>query len=181
MKTKVLLFAALTLVVGLTSCQKIQDSLTVTVPVDFTVDLNVEESTPDLKMGGIPFRASETLDPNKNEDYMEYKEKIKSITPKLITFTFKNLPQSITLHEAVLDIATDVNNSINFYLPLETTVSNSQSFTWAITQAQIDKLKGFFDSGQPIMVDWIGTASENISYELSVLIKTDVKASIFGE
>jgi len=179
MKTKVLLFAALTLVVGLTSCQKIQDSLTVTVPVDFTVDLNVEESTPDLKNGPFPFNATETLDPNDNADYAEYKEKIKSITPSLITFTFNSLPQSITLYNATLRIGTDDENVTSYYLP-QSTVSNSQSFTWDLTQDQINELQGYFDTELPIWVIWEGTASADISYNLSVLIKADVKASILG-
>ncbi|MFA6126497.1 MAG: hypothetical protein WC699_04260 [Bacteroidales bacterium] len=88
-KTRSILLALALVLVAFSSCSKINDALTVKVPVDFTNDLQVHDSTSGLKStaGFYFFQADATFNPSTDATVIQYKSKIKSITASGISFT----------------------------------------------------------------------------------------------
>ena len=182
MKTRIILFSMIGILFSFSSCQKIQDALTVTVPVDFKVDLKVNGDGPDLKsaasMNDFPFLASEVLDPNTNSDYVKYQNKINSITPTAITYTVSLLPEPVTIVNAMLEIK-DAEKTVSWSMT-NITLENGNVVTVPITQAQIDEIKDMFARGNTITVTWSGNSTLNVSYTLGLALAADVKARILG-
>ncbi len=106
MKTRSILLALALVLISFSSCTKINDALTVKVPVDFTTDMQVMDSTSGLKTSSKTYRfyASATLNPSTDATVIKYKSKIKSITANGISFTPSGLTGDVTVKNADLVI-----------------------------------------------------------------------------
>ena len=87
MKTKAIFFGTALVLLAFSSCQKIQDSLVVKVPMEFSNDLNVTAGELELKSGGFKYYASKTFNPKTDPTYLKYQDKIKRVTAKGFSYT----------------------------------------------------------------------------------------------
>ncbi|MFA6125793.1 MAG: hypothetical protein WC699_00675 [Bacteroidales bacterium] len=112
MKTRSILLVIALIPVSFISCSKINDALTVKVPVEFTNDLQVHDSTPGLKSttGLYDFYASEAFNPSTDATVIKYKSKIKSITASGISYTPSGLSGDVTVTNAYFTISTQENS-----------------------------------------------------------------------
>ena len=111
MKKRIIAVSLLSVVLILSSCQKIKDLLTVKVKTDFTVNLPVTISSPLLKSTEAAFLSTNTLDPLSNADLASYKDKISGYAITGLSGTISELSADVTLTDAKLKVNTDSNST----------------------------------------------------------------------
>ena len=109
MKKTLFLLLIPAIIFSLGSCQKIKDSLTVDVPVEFDVELEVTTGS-DLKSNPGEFNASETFDPAGSDELENYLEKIQGYTLTGMQGTVANLTEELTLINALLTVSTETQS-----------------------------------------------------------------------
>ena len=190
-KHSILLGLALGLI-SFCSCSKINDALTVKVPVDFTTDMQVMDSTAGLKTSSKTywFYASATINPSTNATLAQYKSKIKSITASGISFTPTGLSGDITVKNAELFISNaslthidglsvrwrfsslTLKNGVKIDLPKPT-----DPFTGII-----EGISTMLDDDQDIFIGWKGTQSTPVNtYTFSTTMKAEVTAYLLKQ
>ena len=181
MKTRAIFFGMAIVLLSFSSCQKIKDSLTVKVPVEFTSDMQVQAS--ELKSSALfyNFQATATLNPSTNATVIKYKQKIKSITANGMSYTPTGLTGDVKIWAAVLQIAGSnsagnpiiINWNIN-----NVTLKNGVKVTLPnpVTGAFSD-ISTLLDGTSDINIVWSGTQNVPvIKYTFTTTLEAEVLA-----
>lgn len=177
MKKRTIAVSLLSLVLILSSCQKIKDILTTKIDADFSLSLPVEISSSPLKSTAGTFLSTSTLDPLSDEDLAQYKDKIKSFELTGLTGTISELSADVTLTNTRLLVNTDSNSAEwNFTnLPL----TNGTVITFDNTTSQWAKINEILDEQKVITITFSGTSSQTgVTFNLEVEFVTVVSARI---
>ncbi len=177
MKKRIIALSMFSLLVILSSCQKIKDVLTVKVDADFSVNLPVTIPEPLLKSTASQFLSTSTLDPLSDEDLADYKEKIKSFDLTGMTGTVSELSVPVTLTDAKLLVNTDANSTEwNFTnLPL----TNGTVVTFDNVGGQWTKINDILNEQKEITITFSGNSSQtNVTFNLRIDLETKVSAKI---
>ncbi len=189
MKTRsILLVLALGLIL-FSSCSKINDALTVKVPVDFTNDLQVKSSTPGLKSssGDYAFGGTSTFNPSTDPTVIKYKAKIKNITASGISYTPSGLPGDVTITESSLMIGNRTIENPNGKMVVwnlnSLTLKNGVLVDLPIPdEGTFADISTILDGDGTVSVTWIGTQSSAIDpYHFDVTIHADVTAYLLKQ
>ena len=163
-------------------CSKLADSLTVKVPVEATIELDIPAGS-DLKTGGSIFYASETYNTGTDATVLEYKDRIKAIAADggkaKIT-----LPSgtSITLTNTVLQVRDDDTGALLIGWNFESkTYENNAEFTLGTpVSGSFDAFSAALDNGANLKVELTGdSGSFSGEWTLLFTIEMTVSAGIF--
>lgn len=177
MKKRTIAVSFLSLVLILSSCQKIKDVLTVKVDAKFTVNLPVTTSPSPLKSTMEAFSSTDTFDPLNDEQLAKYKDRIKGFDLTDMTGTISELSADVTLNNAKLLVSTASNSTEwNFTNLL---LTNGTIITFDNTAGQWDKINDILGEQKVITVTFSGDASQtNVTFTLEVQFGTKVSAKI---
>lgn len=182
MKTRSIIFVTALVLISFSSCSKIQDSLTVKVPVEFKNDLQVKSTTPGLKSGPYSFSSDAEFNPSTDPTVVQYKAKIKNIEASGIAYTPSGLSEDVLIIEATLIISDGLyddtySNRILWKfgdLKLENGVKVDLSTPDHGTLADLSTL---LNGNQTIYVYWSGTQDTPVDpYTFSTTLKAEVTA-----
>lgn len=177
MKKRTIAISFLSLVLILSSCQKIKDVFTVKVDADFSVALPVVIQEPLLKSTTVAFLATETMDPLSDDALADYKEKIKGFELTGMTGTINPISADVTLTNATLKISTATNSAEWNFTDLQLT--NGTIVTFSNDDDQFTKVDAILNEQIPVTVTFSGNASQtNVTFTLTVKFITVVTAKI---
>lgn len=173
MKKWIFAFSLLSLVMVMSSCQKIKDIFAVKIDADFSVNLPVTISSPLLKSTEGTFLSTNTLDPLNDEDLALYQDKIKGFELTGMTGTVSELSADVALTDITLLVNTAANSAQwNFAsLPL----TNGTVVTFDNTGGQWVKINEILGEQKEITVTFSGNSSQtNVTFNLLVKFTTEV-------
>jgi hypothetical protein len=185
MKTKVIFFGTALVLLAFSSCQKIKDSLTVKVPVEFNNDLQVKPKGPELKSGSsFEFEAEEKFNPSTDPTVMKYKERIKSITANEISYTPTGLTQEVVITTAHLDIFAFPNgrkSEISWRLSNVTLKNGVSVALGEPSSGSLDALSMLLDGTEVITVSLTGSQNVPVSvYTFTTTLTAEVLANLLN-
>jgi len=172
MKTKLLFFSLLTLVVG--GCDLLKDATEVTIDTDLNADIPVVVTTPgkgSADVAAISFTKTQDLSLSANSDIEPYLSKIEDITLNGLVVTVSGLTAGQTINSVALDVA----GVGNIFTQTNITMSNS-SFTPVIATGKLDQVSAKLTSDQKITL----TVSGNVSGPMTFTVRTSFDASILA-
>jgi hypothetical protein len=177
MKKRFFAISLLSLVLILSSCQKIKDIFIVKVKTDFSVTLPVTISSSPLKSTTGTFLSTGTFDPLSNADLATYKDKIKGFDITGLTGTVTDLSAEVTLTDARLLVATDSNstewNNTNL------TLTNGTVITFDNTSDQWAKINEILNEQKLITVTFSGNSTQTgVTFNLQVKFVAEVSAKV---
>jgi len=177
MKKRIIAVSLLSVVLILSSCQKIKDLLTVKVKTDFTVNLPVTISSPLLKSTEAAFLSTNTLDPLSNADLASYKDKISGYAITGLSGTISELSADVTLTDAKLKVNTDSNSTEWNFTNLHLT--NGTVVTFDNTGGQWAKINEILGEQKIVTVIFSGNASQtNVTFNLLVTFSAEVSTKV---
>jgi hypothetical protein len=183
MKTKAFFLGTAVVLLAFSSCQKIKDSLTVKVPVEFNNDLQVKPKGPELKSGNFyEFKAEVTFNPSTDPTVIKYKEKIKSITASGISYTPTGLSQDIVITTAnlsifAIDTGTGTPIVISWVLSNVTLKNGNLVALGDPSSGSLDALSLLLDGTADIKVTWTGYQNVPVNeYTFTTTLKAEVLA-----
>jgi hypothetical protein len=175
MKKRIIAVSLLSLVLILSSCQKIKDLITKKVDAVFVVTLPVAITAPLLKSTSSAFLSTNTLDPLDDDDLASYKDKIKGFEVTGIEGIVSELSTDVTLTDVKLQVKTSANSAEwNFAnLPL----SNGTLITFDNTGGQFAKINAILDEQTIITVTLSGNSTQT-GVTFNFLVKFTTEASV---
>lgn len=177
MKKRIVAASLLSMVLILSSCQKIKDLITVKVKADFSVTLPVTISSPELKSTEGAFLSTANLDPLSDEDLIKYKDQIKGFELTGMTGTISDLSAGVTLTNAKLVVNTDANSAEWNFTNL--TLANGTVVTFSDDANQWAKINDILDEQKVITVTFSGISSQtNVTFNLLVTLTTNVTTTV---
>ena len=177
MKKRIIAVSLLSVVLILSSCQKIKDLLTVKVKTDFTVNLPVTISSPLFKSTEAAFLSTNTLDPLSNADLASYKDKISGYAITGLSGTISELSADVTLTDAKLKVNTDSNSTEWNFTNLHLT--NGTVVTFDNTGGQWAKINEILGEQKIVTVIFSGNASQtNVTFNLLVTFSAEVSTKV---
>jgi hypothetical protein len=177
MKKRIISLRFLSLVLILSSCQKIKDLLTVKVDTKFTVNVPVTIGASPLKSTMGTFNSTKTFDPLSNEDLAVYKEKIKGFDLTSMTGTVTLLSEDVTLTDATLVVSTAQNSAQWHFTNLQ--ITNGTVIQFDDPSGQWTKINDILMEQKEITVVLSGTANKtNVTFTLVVDFGVKVSAGI---
>lgn len=177
MKKRTFAVSLLSLVLILSSCQKVKDALTVKVDAKFTVNLPVTTSPSPLKSTMEAFSSTNTFDPLNDEQLAAYKNRINGFDLTNMTGTISQLSADVTLNNAKLKVFTASNSTEWNFTNLHLT--NGTVINFDNTAGQWAKINTILGEQKVITVTFSGDASQtNVTFTLEVLFGTKVTAKI---
>lgn len=176
MKKTIFLLLIPALIFSLGSCQKIKDSLTVDVPVEFYVDLEITTGS-DLKSSGGAFLATETFDPAGSDDLEEYLDKIQGYTLTGMQGTVEGLTEQVTLITAQLSVSNSTKTVQWSFSDL--TINNGSMLSLTNDNGQWTTISEMLSEMQVITVSFGGLADKpGVVWSLICHFEALVKAGI---
>ncbi len=177
MKKSIFLLLVPAIIISLGSCQKIKDSLTVDVPVEFEVDLDVTTGS-DLKSNPGVFFAEDTFDPAGSEELEEYLEKIQGYTLTGMQGTVEGLTEQVTLITAQLSVSNGTETVQWTFSDL--TINNGSVLSLTNDNGQWTTISEMLSEMQVITVSFGGLADKpGVVWSLICHFEALVKAGIF--
>lgn len=177
MKKRLLSISILSIVLILSSCQKIKDVFTVKVDTSFSVNLPVNTGTSPLKSTDGVFSSTQTFDPLSNEDLATYKDKIKGFLVTDMFGTVTQLSEPVTLSDVTLEVSTGSVSTSWHMTNLELVEGTVVQFDNLSDQwTKLDEIMG---AQTVITVVLSGTSNKsNVTFTFVVKFDTQVSAKI---
>jgi len=183
---KKLSFLAVSAVVlmAFSGCSKLADSLTVKVPVEATIDLDVPAGGGDLKtLGGRVFFATDTYNTGTDPTVLEYKDRIKGIAADGGKAQISLVPPftSITLTNTVLQVR-DADTGlilIGWNFESKTYQNNAELTLGTPVSGSLDAFSTALDNGANLFIEFTGdSGSMREAWILRYTILMTVRAGI---
>jgi len=177
--------AAITVITA-SSCSKLSESLTVKVPVEASIDLDVPAGGGDLKSsGGRIFFASNVYNTGTDPTVLEYKDRIKSIAANggKVKIVLPPPTTSITLTETTLQIRdVDTGALVASWTFDASTYENNAEFTVGAPQGgSYESFSDALDRGAYLVFELSGNSGDMTeAFKLYFLIQMEIQAGIFG-
>lgn len=177
--------AAITVITA-SSCSKLSESLTVKVPVEASIDLDVPAGGGDLKSSdGNIFFASASYNTGTDPTVLKYKDKIKSIAADggKIKIVLPSPITSVTLTETTLQIRdVDTGVLVASWTFEAKTYENNAEFTLGAPQGgSFESFSDALDRGANLMIELSGDSGDmNEAFKLNFLIQMAVNTKILG-
>ncbi len=178
MNKRILTLSVVSLILILSSCQKIKDLLAVKVDANFSVDLPINIQSPELKSSAMgTFSSTNTFNPLSNADLADYKSKIQGFSLTSLDGTVSDLSANVTLTNAVLKISTATNSTQWTFTNLSLT--NGTTVTFDNANGQFAKINTILEEQTSITVEFSGTADKkDVTFKLTVLFVTVASVKI---
>jgi len=177
---KIKLFYLLAFLVVITGCDKIKDATTVSLSTELKADIPVvvpplgKKSTDQVAVvNSIEFTKTQDLTLSDNTDISPYLEKIKEINLNSLVVTVTGLTEGQTINSVSLDVA----GVGNIFTQTNITMSNN-SFTPEIPAGTFENVAAKLSSEKKITLTVSGSASDAMSFTVSLEFDTTVIASI---
>ncbi len=172
-------FLALVAIIVLTSscCNKLEDLLDVTFNVEYSVDLDaIVPPLANLKTTNGNFSASASIDPNTNEKFAEYADKIKGVEITSISAKVLEISKQVTIEHASIAVFSGTKNTSWAFSNEILTVGKiltmgNESGQWTIVQDILED-KNIFT------VDVVGeTDVDDVEFTIEITIRSKVIAN----
>lgn len=172
-------------VIAFPSCSKLAEKLTVDVPVEASIDLDIPAGGGSLKSGGKIFYSSESYNTATDENILKYKDRIKSIaaTGGKLKLSLPSNITSITLTNTAIQIRDVDTGALIVWWDFESkTYDNNAELTLSTPKG--GSLKDFsskLDSGANLMFEFTGNSGNyNEAWNAVLLVEMTVKAQVIG-
>ena len=182
MKTRSILLVLALVLISFSSCSKIKDALTIKVPVEFTNDMQVRDSTSGLKSSlSYSFYAQTSFNPSTDATVIKYKSKIKSFTATGVSFTPTGLPGDVSVQYAYIAIGvggTSIEDiKIYWQLPAFTLKNGVKVDLPAPTMGTFADISTYLEGDQQIELFWWGGQDTRVlPYVFTTTFTADVVA-----
>lgn len=142
-----------------TGCKKLLD---VEFDATFEAEMPVNVPASALKDGlaEYPFDVSESIDPNNNDKYKEYADKIKDISVTSITATIKNPSKAVTLLSMTCEVWEEGSTTKTTWTFPSTAIIDGTKFTFT-DDGRFAAIQGMFESGNKVNTRCFGSTDQS--------------------